>query len=172
MLSHFLATPWTVARQSLLSMGLSRQEYWSGLPCPSPGDLRDPGIEHVSVKSLALAGMFFITRATCSLAQHILAVCLSGFLLWLVVARRSRKKVQGREHPGVVGEGAVSRWHPGSGGGCLGIDGWQNCVLMVPAGCLQRRDWDSIPSADVGACRRSFTSVDKIIKMLKRYLPS
>ena len=40
-----LVTPWTVACQSPLSMGFSRQEYWSGLPCPSPGDLPDPGIE-------------------------------------------------------------------------------------------------------------------------------
>ena len=40
-----LVTPWTVARQAPLSMGFSRQEYWSGLPFPSPGDLLDPGIE-------------------------------------------------------------------------------------------------------------------------------
>ena len=40
-----LATPWTVARQAPLSMGFSRQEDWSGLPFPSPGDLPDPGIE-------------------------------------------------------------------------------------------------------------------------------
>ena len=39
------ATPWTVARQALLSMGFSRSEYWSGLPFPSPGDLPNPGIE-------------------------------------------------------------------------------------------------------------------------------
>ena len=39
------ATPWTGARQALLSMGFSRQEYCSGLPFPSPGDLPDPGIE-------------------------------------------------------------------------------------------------------------------------------
>ena len=38
-------TLWTVARQAPLSMGFSRQEYWSGLPFPSPGDLPDPGIE-------------------------------------------------------------------------------------------------------------------------------
>ena len=37
--------PWTVAHQAPLSMGFSRQEYWSGLPCPPPGDLPDPGIE-------------------------------------------------------------------------------------------------------------------------------
>ena len=39
------ATPWTVAHQAPLSMGFSRQEYWSGLPFPSPGDLPDPGIK-------------------------------------------------------------------------------------------------------------------------------
>ena len=38
-------TPWTVARQAPLSMGFSRQEYWSGLPCPPPGDLPNPAIE-------------------------------------------------------------------------------------------------------------------------------
>ena len=46
-LSHvqFFATPWTVAHQAPPSMGFSRQEYWSGLPFPFPGDLPDPGIE-------------------------------------------------------------------------------------------------------------------------------
>ena len=42
---RLLATPWTTAYQAPPSMGLSRQEYWSGLPFPSPGDLPDPGIE-------------------------------------------------------------------------------------------------------------------------------
>ena len=40
-----LANPWTVASQAPLSMGFPRQEYWSGLPFPSPGDLLDPGIK-------------------------------------------------------------------------------------------------------------------------------
>jgi len=46
-LSHvgLFATPWTVAYLALPSMGLSRQEYWSGVPFPSPGDLSNPGIE-------------------------------------------------------------------------------------------------------------------------------
>ena len=46
-LSHvqLFATPWTVAYQASLSMGFSKQEYWSGLPFPSPGDLPNPGIE-------------------------------------------------------------------------------------------------------------------------------
>ena len=49
-LSHvqLFATPWTVVYQAPLSMGFSRQAYWSGLPFPSPGDLPDPGIEHGS----------------------------------------------------------------------------------------------------------------------------
>ena len=42
---RLFATPWTVAHQAPLSMGFSRQEYWSGLPFPSPGDLSNPGIE-------------------------------------------------------------------------------------------------------------------------------
>ena len=42
---QLFATPWTVAHQAPLSMGFSRQEYWSGLPFPSPGDLPNPGIE-------------------------------------------------------------------------------------------------------------------------------
>ena len=42
---RLFATPWTVAYQAPLSMRFSRQEYWSGLPFPSPGDLSDPGIE-------------------------------------------------------------------------------------------------------------------------------
>ena len=47
LLSHvqLFETPWTVAYQAPPSMGFSRQEYWSGLPFPSPGDLPDPGIE-------------------------------------------------------------------------------------------------------------------------------
>ena len=47
LLSHvrLFVTPWTVAHQAPLSMGFSRQEYWSGLPFPSPGDLPDPDIE-------------------------------------------------------------------------------------------------------------------------------
>ena len=46
-------------------MGLSRQEYWSGLPCPPPRDLPDPGIKAASLSSPALAGGFFTTSATC-----------------------------------------------------------------------------------------------------------
>ena len=61
---RLLVTPWTVAYQAPPSMGLSRQEYWSGLPFPSPRDFPDPGIEPMSLESPALAGGFFTTSAT------------------------------------------------------------------------------------------------------------
>ena len=46
---RLFATPWAVARQAPLSLGFSRQEYWSGLPCPPPGDLPNPGIKSRSL---------------------------------------------------------------------------------------------------------------------------
>ena len=52
-----------MACQAPLSMEFSRQECWSGLPFPPPGDLRDPGIESTSTTSLALAGRVFTTEA-------------------------------------------------------------------------------------------------------------
>ena len=55
-------TPWTVACQAPLSMGFSRQEYWSGLPFPLPGDLPNPGIKSTSLESPALVGGFFTTE--------------------------------------------------------------------------------------------------------------
>ena len=60
-LSHvwLFATPWTIARQAPLSIGLPRQEYWNELSFPPPGDLPDPGIEPVSPTPPALAGRFF-----------------------------------------------------------------------------------------------------------------
>jgi len=45
-MSDSLETPWTITHPAPLPMGFPRQEYWSGLPVPSPGDLPDPGIEH------------------------------------------------------------------------------------------------------------------------------
>ena len=63
-LSHFFAILWTVVHQAPLCMGFSRQEYWSGLPCPLPGDLPDLGVEPVSVTSPASANGFFTTSTT------------------------------------------------------------------------------------------------------------
>ena len=58
-MSDSFVTPWTVTHQDPLSLGFSRQEYWSGLPFPSPGGLPHPGIEPLSP---ALAGGFFTTE--------------------------------------------------------------------------------------------------------------
>ena len=55
---------WTIDNQPPRSIGLSRQEFWSGLPCPPPGNLHDPGIKPMSPMSPTLAGGFFITSAT------------------------------------------------------------------------------------------------------------
>ena len=62
-LSHvpLFTTPWTAAHQAPLSMGFSRKECWSGLPCPPPGDLPDPGVKPASLVFPALAGGFFTT---------------------------------------------------------------------------------------------------------------
>ena len=57
-----LCDQWTAAHQASLCMGFPRQEYWSGLPFPLPGDLPYPGIEPASPESPALAGGFFITE--------------------------------------------------------------------------------------------------------------
>ena len=69
MLSYFcrvqlFETLWTVTHQAPLSMGFSRQEYWSGLLCLSPGELPEPGVEPVSLMSPALVGSVFTTSTT------------------------------------------------------------------------------------------------------------
>ena len=61
---RLFVTQWTEALQTPLSIGFFRQEYWSGLPCPSLGNLPDPGIELTSLMSPALAGGFFTTSVT------------------------------------------------------------------------------------------------------------
>ena len=71
--------PGTVACQAPLSMGFSRQEYWSGLPCPLPGDLPDPGIKSMSLMSPALAGGFFSTSTTWEVGSNSESGCV-GFL--------------------------------------------------------------------------------------------
>ena len=58
-----LGNPMTVAPQVLLSMGFSRQEYYSGLPCPPAGDLPDPGIKPTSLMFPALAGRYITWQA-------------------------------------------------------------------------------------------------------------
>ena len=59
-MSDSFVIPWTLVHQAPLTMGFSRQEYWSGQPYPSPGDLSDPGTEPMSP---ALAGRVFTTES-------------------------------------------------------------------------------------------------------------
>ena len=72
---------WTVARQAPLPMEFPRQEYWSGLPCPSPGNLPDPGIELESFKCPALTGRFFTTSATWEVYMCLCECCSYLILL-------------------------------------------------------------------------------------------
>ena len=71
---RLFATPWDVAYQAPPSMAFSKQEYWSGLPFPSPGDLPNPGLES---RSPALAGRFFPTELG---GKHTWGVCFFFFI--------------------------------------------------------------------------------------------
>ena len=95
-LSHFqlFMTLWTVACQAPLSMGFSRQEYWSGLPCPPPGDLPDPEIEPTSLMSPALAGRFFTTNATWEVPGVRLAGPSSPLAIFMVALSRLFKLLE------------------------------------------------------------------------------
>ena len=81
---RFFSTLWSIAHQTPLSVGFSRQEYWSGLPFPSLGDLPNPGIEPKPLISPAVAGRFFTTSATWEALQLFARTCSpsrSSFLL-------------------------------------------------------------------------------------------
>ena len=73
---RLFATPWTIAHQAPLSMGIPRQEYRGGLPFPSPSNLPSPGIEPKSLSSPALTGGFFTTRATWEAVCVCVCVCV------------------------------------------------------------------------------------------------
>ena len=75
---QLFSNPGTGAHQAPLPMGFPQQEYWSGLPCPSPGDLPDPGIKPMSLTSPALAGRFFTTTATWE-ASAVVFICSSHY---------------------------------------------------------------------------------------------
>ena len=74
------ATPWTVACQAPLSMESSRQEYWSGLPCPLPEDLPSPRIKTAPLMSPVLGGGLFTTSATWDAFAFFFSPCLFFFL--------------------------------------------------------------------------------------------
>ena len=90
---QLFVTHWTVGNQVPLSMEFPRQEFWSRLPFPSPGDLPDPGMEPMSLKSAVSAGRFFTTSTASS------SVSPSGFpggsvvKLYLLVQERLERRV-------------------------------------------------------------------------------
>ena len=75
---QLFATSWTVAQQAPLSLGFSRQECWSGLPFPSPGDLPDPGMQPWSLMSPVYAGGFFNQEQPKTLEGTCLCVMKTG----------------------------------------------------------------------------------------------
>ena len=97
MLSHFscvllFVTPWTVACQAPLSVRVSRQEYWSGLPCPPPEDLPNPGIKPTSVMSPALQGDSLLLAPPgkplhlhCCPINRFISTNLSGFHIYALI---------------------------------------------------------------------------------------
>ena len=80
----FFVILWTLDHQSPLSMGFFRQEYWRGLPCPSPGDLPDPGIEPMNPAFPALAGGFFTTSTINVIKFMIFLMFHKGLLVFLL----------------------------------------------------------------------------------------
>ena len=103
MLSHFsrvwlYATLWTVAHQAPLSMGLSKQEYWSGLWFASPEDLSDPGVKPTSLMSPALADRFFTTSTTWGDRKYV-QIALNEFVLFWFVPITKTFNIIMIEHP-------------------------------------------------------------------------
>ena len=120
-------TLWTVAHQDPLSMGFSRQEYWSGLLCLPPGDLPDPGIKPQSLASPALADGFFTTEP--SQKPHVIynyvLTCQICLPRWHMVMNPSANAGDARDTGSISGSERSS----GEGNGnplqysCLGIHG-------------------------------------------------
>ena len=86
-LSHFscvqlFVTLWSIVRQAPLSMGLSRQDYWSVLPCPSPEDLPNPATEPTSLTSPELADGFFTTNTTWEALHLVIHYSINSMFVW------------------------------------------------------------------------------------------
>ena len=92
------ATPWTIAHQAPLSMGFSRQEYWSGLPCPPPGDLPNPGIETAPPAPPALQ-----TNSSLLRHQGSPSVVSYGYLRYIMEMRLGRRSVTKKSPEGLTG---------------------------------------------------------------------
>ena len=136
---QLFATLWTVAHQAPLSMGFFRQEYWDGLPFPSPGDLPNPGIEPTSLISPTLARGSFTTRITWEvpLCEGPLSTPL-GLVQWKRPHLEWRKEPQGsspflpvRRVPAALGQesqasSCVEEWNSA----CLTSCSWGDRPLL------------------------------------------
>ena len=97
---QLFATPWTGACQFPLTMRFSQQEYWSGSPCPPPGDRPDPGIKPAPLRTPTLASRFFTTSAAREALKawfsNFKNESYSGWLCWVFVALCGLSLVAGR----------------------------------------------------------------------------
>ena len=141
--SHFshiqlFSTVGTVAHKAPLCMGFSRQEYWSGLLYPPPGDLPDPGIKPVSLTSSALAGGFFTTRTTwegLTWDIHVnKSLCIFLLLIFLLLRRmrwagltQEPRRVEGKVFPS-----STSVWW------VISITFWTFCAMLEDPRPLHR----------------------------------
>ena len=124
MLSHFssvglFATPWTVTCQAPPSMGFSRQEYRSGLPCPPPGDILDAGIKPMSLTSPASACRFFFGKPPNS------SMSASSYQDGSQWESHERNKLLGW---------SSQKWRPRAWwylGGCQFWSVWHMCLIIV-----------------------------------------
>ena len=128
-------TPWTATRQAPLSMEFSRQEYWSGLPCPPSGDLPDPRVQPEFLLSSALAGGFFTT-------------CTTWEALWFHLRPHSS--------PGRRGWGAGAG-EVGSNGGVCGVGA---CLRPLDLLFLPARHMEH-PQAPLSHCRKLYCESSK-----------
>ena len=106
---QLFASQWAIVHQVPLSMGFSRQEYWSGLLCPPPGDLPDPGIEPVSLLSPVLAGECFTTSANWEAGNSLVYTYILS-LLDLLPTPGSHLTLP--PHPSPLGHHRALSWAP------------------------------------------------------------
>ena len=128
---------WTVAGQAPLSMGFSRQEYWSGLPCPPPRDLPDPGFEPESLLSPSLVGRFFTTGTTCEAYSNYdyNLICRSTDI------QTNFLHSLGWEHIGA--QMPATHWgRAGQYRGPLTSSFWSLCSPLAGVGGIYRIQWD------------------------------
>ena len=153
MLSHFsrvrlFATLWTRVRQALLSMGFSRQEYWSGLPCPSPRDLSSSGIETSTDNFICCLSEKMEKKRTPQLPPHL----ASSLTVPLPQKQEQEELSEVLDRPQLLSWGATLSWAPGwvlapnpplSANSYLG-----NNTLCLPHLPLQDRPSSHPPSQD------------------------